>query len=578
MNFLNSDYVVTPGTLHAAKITIPELQKRMFERVQSLNSTWFESDVYENLPNVDAIKQDEGLITAVKVLMFDDSIITGDNVYELGSNDIAIPGYDEYSNLAHDMYYHGGKFGEMLFGWQTLPNGLTFLGCSMAEGGLCDAFAIIYFDGQNLRLYTPVRGNRINTIYGTVLGSEYYDETMAAILETKSGVKNNGVDVGNIYANMYVPGAGVSDAPMHWDAMRDEIMQAITVDDAQPAQIPQKPAKSFAQNRAEQRALAKNAVIQDWLNLSDSNPNAAVSIRCDQGPIYCSATTFTRKSGVITVDGEYAPHFTVYINAYKHLPDFLKRLADTMQDIFDVFEVLPMETAPAETNNVRFINDDQKVKAGGREAARIAIGDLQRMIHERAILVTSSRYYLDNIGQLADVQAGGMALHCAIEVLHHNDTIIRRDNVYNVGCDTICVPGFQEYRDETNGKFGEHLCGWHTLPNGLSFFGYISSEDGMVDAFNIIYFDGKNLRLYTPVRGNLINMDYKCAFGAEGEIDEDVEERLMRKYREAGIDVEKYEDIDEFWLVYPALYGFTDVPPYHWNAIREDIETHIAVI
>lgn len=346
MSFLNNDYIVTPGTLHAAKITIPELQKLIFERVKSLNSAWFESDVYENLPNVDAIKQNQGLVTAIKVLMFDDHIIAGDNVYELGSNDIIIPGCDENSNLAHDMYYHGGKFGEMLFGWQTLPNGLTFLGCSMAEGGMGDAFAIIYFDGQNLRLYIPVRGNRINTIYGTVLGSEYYDEAMAGILEAKSGVKNNGVNVGDIYANMYVPGTEVADASMHWDAIRDEIMQVITVDDAQPAQIPQKPAKSFAQNRAEQRALAKNAVIQDWLNLSDSNPNAAVSIRCDQGPRYWSTTTFTRKSGVITVDGEYAPHFTVYINAYKHLPDFLKRLADTMQDIFDVFEVLPMETAP----------------------------------------------------------------------------------------------------------------------------------------------------------------------------------------------------------------------------------------
>lgn len=226
---------------------------------------------------------------------------------------------------------------------------------------------------------------------------------------------------------------------------------------------------------------------------------------------------------------------------------------------------------------MRFINDDQKVKADGRKAARIAIDDLQRMIHERAILVTSSRYYLNNIGSLADVQAGGMALHCAIEVLHHNDAVIRRDNVYNIGCDNICVPGCQEYKDENNGKFGEHLCGWHTLPNGLSFFGYISAGDGMSGAFNIIYFDGNHLRLYTPVRGNLINMDYKCAFGDEGTMDEDLDERLMRKYREAGIDVEEYMDMDEFWMVYPALYGFTDNPPYHWNAIREEIELHITV-
>ncbi len=348
MSFLNNDYVVTPGTLHAAEVTIPELQKLMFERVQSLNSTWFESDIYENLPNVDAIKQDKGLVTAIKVLMFDDSIITGDNTYELGSNDIVIPGCDEYSNLAHDMYYHGGKFGEMLFGWQTLPNGLTFLGCSMAEGGLGDAFAIIYFDGQNLRLYIPVRGNRINTIYGTVLGSEYYDEAMAGILEAKSGVKNNGMDVGDIYANMYVPGTEVADAPMHWDAMREEIMQVITVGNTQPAQTA-KPAKSFAQNHAEQRAASQDAIIQDWLAISDNNPKAAVSIRCDQGPNHCGVTTFTRKGGVITAEGEYAPHFTVYINAYKHLPDFLKRLAVMLKDIFDTFEVLPVETLPEVT-------------------------------------------------------------------------------------------------------------------------------------------------------------------------------------------------------------------------------------
>lgn len=223
----------------------------------------------------------------------------------------------------------------------------------------------------------------------------------------------------------------------------------------------------------------------------------------------------------------------------------------------------------------RFINDDQEVKAGGRKAANISIDDLLHIMYERALSLASTPA-IKRIGSVDDAKSG-RALVEMVDVLHRNDATIKLDNVCDIGCDTICAPGFEEYEDESNGKFGEHLCGWHTLSNGLSFFGYVSAEDGVFDAFNIIYFDGEYLRMYTPIRGNLIDMFTKSALGC-GYLDDEQYEKMRKKYEKAGVNLEEYEDMDEAWAAYPAMYGVAmeDIF-YHWDAIREDIETHIVV-
>jgi hypothetical protein len=65
------------------------------------------------------------------------------------------------------------KFGpEELIGFQTLPNGMSFLG--MAAGGDWEipVFFIIYWDGKKFRGYIPEKGNLWNTITKKAYGND----------------------------------------------------------------------------------------------------------------------------------------------------------------------------------------------------------------------------------------------------------------------------------------------------------------------------------------------------------------------------------------------------------------------
>jgi hypothetical protein len=59
----------------------------------------------------------------------------------------------------------------------------------------------------------------------------------------------------------------------------------------------------------------------------------------------------------------------------------------------------------------------------------------------------------------------------------------------------------------------EHLVGYHTLSNDLTFLGLVSGGSWEIGIFFIIYYDGKQLRAYIPTDGNLWNTVTNEAYG-----------------------------------------------------------------
>jgi len=77
----------------------------------------------------------------------------------------------------------------------------------------------------------------------------------------------------------------------------------------------------------------------------------------------------------------------------------------------------------------------------------------------------------------------------------------------NESIDTCYLDGF------------EHLIGYHSLDNGLSFLGVNGGGDWEYPLFYLIYWDGKALRGYIPKEGNSWNYHTHEAFGNDDEAD-----------------------------------------------------------
>jgi hypothetical protein len=112
-------------------------------------------------------------------------------------------------------------------------------------------------------------------------------------------------------------------------------------------------------------------------------------------------------------------------------------------------------------------------------------------------------------------------------------------------------------------QFGSKaILGYHTLPNGMPFFGVCAGGDWESAVFFCIYWDGKKLRGYIPEKGNLWNTDTNQAYGN----DDDYDLKNARKRWPDNEDL-KNDDID--------LAGwFND---YDIEAMKEDIMTRIVL-
>lgn len=214
---------------------------------------------------------------------------------------------------------------------------------------------------------------------------------------------------------------------------------------------------------------------------------------------------------------------------------------------------------------MRFINDDVKLKVGGRNAVKISEDELWKKIVSRARKIGE---YIDEDTEDEGPEADS-AYEFIREIIYADETVCK-DIKYNVDAENILVAADASDEDK--------YVGMHTLANGFTFYGIIMGGDWEVPAFLIIYWDGKKLRAYIPSYGNLINLDCKCAFGSENDgVDDKKEEKLLKKYKKLGIEPEDPDYID--WSeLYCKMYETSPYScEYNYDAMIKEIQTRIIV-
>ena len=102
---------------------------------------------------------------------------------------------------------------------------------------------------------------------------------------------------------------------------------------------------------------------------------------------------------------------------------------------------------------MRFVNDDVKLKHGGRNAVKISQDDLWKKIVARAMKIGEDIEGVDDEGPDSD-----SAYEFIRELIYCNETI-RKDIKYNVDAENILTSCDAGYEDE--------CVGLHTLSNGF---------------------------------------------------------------------------------------------------------------
>jgi hypothetical protein len=231
--------------------------------------------------------------------------------------------------------------------------------------------------------------------------------------------------------------------------------------------------------------------------------------------------------------------------------------------------------------DARFINDDVKLKVGGRKAAPITKERLGRMILETARnnpneMVRDVLSTLDE--KWYEYCDGSQFLQICTSLTE--DKSLQKDNKFHACAENVV--GHKYYPSHT--EIGKPLMGMHTLDNGLTFFGFAVGGDWELPVYMIVYFDGKKLRLYTPSYGNLVNLDFKSALGSEDTDCKNID-KIIKKYEKLGVYPEDEDDFfDRPAVTYLAQYGIDEdgfdcgEANYNWDAIKQDIEARIEVV
>ena len=215
----------------------------------------------------------------------------------------------------------------------------------------------------------------------------------------------------------------------------------------------------------------------------------------------------------------------------------------------------------------RYINDDAKIEAGTRLAAKVSIDQLANSMFNQAKLIADDPLSFNDISVQDLIDESENAVYWVIANLLCFDSTIDRDNEYYVRADH-CVTEINDFGVD----IGDSLAGFHTI-NELTFFGFFAGTPQDHAVFMIIYHDGKQLRLYTPIRGNMVNVDYKTVIGRELE---KADEETIEKYRQMPMGESRLDDL------YVQKYGYDmadfEVIGLNHIAIKEDILTAFVAI
>lgn len=123
------------------------------------------------------------------------------------------------------------------------------------------------------------------------------------------------------------------------------------------------------------------------------------------------------------------------------------------------------------------------------------------------------RYFvLISEDELRDKIDKALEKNCTEDILHLGGKVAKDLSKVDFDCENLTDEKY---------KFGpaDGLIGFHTLPNGLTFYGASANGDWQIPVFFIIYYDGKNLRGYIPELGNPWNTDNHKAYGEDLESD-----------------------------------------------------------
>ena len=168
-----------------------------------------------------------------------------------------------------------------------------------------------------------------------------------------------------------------------------------------------------------------------------------------------------------------------------------------------------------------FINDDYKVKAGGRFAPKITKDELKAIICD----------YIKKYSEAYDPEDTEFEdFTYYLSDLLYSD-ILKKDVKYDFDCENFTI--------EAEFKVDNTYVGFQTLDNGFTFLGFWAGGDWESPVFGIIYYDGKKLRAYIPTRGNNVNRKTKAAFGNE---EEDEEFEILEEYKDCSTSAEAMID------------------------------------
>lgn len=248
---------------------------------------------------------------------------------------------------------------------------------------------------------------------------------------------------------------------------------------------------------------------------------------------------------------------------------------------------------------MRFVNDDVRIVSKSIMAKGIGIDDLLSLV----VLTANNALKRSKRKNLTQSHFGldfDLAEDCVQEILR-SDRSIKSDNVYHLIPKNIASNIVYE-KIARRRDVGNPILGFQTLANGFSFVGFINC-DHWCNEFSILYYDGSEIRMYTPICGNCVNADYKMTFGGEGAYHHVDESALLEKYRKCDFWNEDHEwkwklhttdykrmtdeqwQADTIWRkenyedwcwyasnVYLSQYGLTrETVGLNWNAIRNEL-------
>jgi hypothetical protein len=216
---------------------------------------------------------------------------------------------------------------------------------------------------------------------------------------------------------------------------------------------------------------------------------------------------------------------------------------------------------------MRFLNDDVAIEAGARTAIKKPAKQLARFMYNRAKSLTDSPEIFTQFTGFDLFCEAENAVYCVAETLLEFHPAISQDNRYNVRT-YHCTTAITDFGADV----GEPLGGFHTIGD-LTFFGFFAGDAWDYATFMIIYPDGDNLRLYTPIRGNFVNTDYNTVLGRECDTSD---EDILTSFGLLESDTQTLADI------YVQKYGYEKMDlekvGFNWDAIKEDIKTAIKVM